>query len=399
MYLYQSVSLFKCQDKSLATLDNDHEQNREERYSTDQGKSYEQRDSRLYSPENSYSEPNEVLRIGFPAFLNITEMMLRRAFSSFGDINKIMTFPGCTYAFVEYRSVVAACQAKKALQGKLFGNPRITLCFARSDMPLSEYGREFSTPSFRSSDGLREASQLDCKFDMPSTKTFSNMRQMPGGDTDGIIGFGQNDIRSRPSSNVFPGANVGNDFETTRFQGIGSEGLYDHHYRNSSPLVDRDLVHHDFPQVDMHLRDPNFDDSWDVKNDIFPLAKRIRADSDKYHDNELPDYLFSDFKREREYSSTPKFHSDREINRRGFASSISSDRGLHNQSKRSIHQPEDDFWRAPDAEVGIGPVYLNPSSHQALIKDWRWEGTIAKSGTQVCRARCFPVGKSLDFML
>jgi hypothetical protein len=43
---------------------------------------------------------------------------------------------------------------------------------------------------------------------------------------------------------------------------------------------------------------------------------------------------------------------------------------------------------------------LTPEYHEPALKDeWKWNGTIAKGGTPICRARCFPVGKVLDFML
>ena len=42
---------------------------------------------------------------------------------------------------------------------------------------------------------------------------------------------------------------------------------------------------------------------------------------------------------------------------------------------------------------------FTPESDSSSLTEWKWEGTIAKGGTPVCCARCFPVGKVLDMML
>ncbi|KAL1562842.1 hypothetical protein AAHA92_05372 [Salvia divinorum] len=91
-------------------------------------------------------EPSEVLWIGFPAQLKVDEFVLRKAFSPFGDIEKITAFPGRTYAFVRFRDVMAACNAKETLQGKLFGNPRVHICFAKNDIGSSNRERNSNAP-------------------------------------------------------------------------------------------------------------------------------------------------------------------------------------------------------------------------------------------------------------
>ncbi|KAH9312396.1 hypothetical protein KI387_027431 [Taxus chinensis] len=42
---------------------------------------------------------------------------------------------------------------------------------------------------------------------------------------------------------------------------------------------------------------------------------------------------------------------------------------------------------------------ISETHHGPLNEEWKWQGTIAKGGTPVCRARCFPVGKVLDVTL
>ncbi|EPS65673.1 hypothetical protein M569_09104, partial [Genlisea aurea] len=81
-----------------------------------------------YKMNDSEEEPSEVLWIGFPAQLKVDEFVLRKAFSPFGELEKITSFPGRTYAFVRFRNVASACRAKETLQGKLLANPRVRIC-------------------------------------------------------------------------------------------------------------------------------------------------------------------------------------------------------------------------------------------------------------------------------
>lgn len=98
-----------------------------------------------YSRSNKMSdrdaEPSEVLYIGFPATLKVDEGLLMEVFSPFGDIAKVTIFPGRSYAFVQFRSLMAARKAKETLQGKLFGNPRVHISFAKSEPSSSSSGR------------------------------------------------------------------------------------------------------------------------------------------------------------------------------------------------------------------------------------------------------------------
>ncbi|CAI0459390.1 unnamed protein product [Linum tenue] len=83
--------------------------------------------------DQTQQSPSEVLWIGFPSVLKVDEAILRRAFSQFGEIEKITVFPGRSYAFVQFRALSSACRAKESLQGKLFGNPRVHICYARNE--------------------------------------------------------------------------------------------------------------------------------------------------------------------------------------------------------------------------------------------------------------------------
>ncbi|KAK2971249.1 hypothetical protein RJ640_014257 [Escallonia rubra] len=107
----------------------DYLQRRDEQRSTLRGSPFSHKDSKTRHPSPDSSkmgdknaEPSEVLWIGFPALLKVDEVILRKAFSPFGEIMKISVFPGRTYAFIQFINVMAACRAKETLQGKLFGN-------------------------------------------------------------------------------------------------------------------------------------------------------------------------------------------------------------------------------------------------------------------------------------
>ncbi|GFZ07581.1 RNA recognition motif (RRM)-containing protein [Actinidia rufa] len=62
-----------------------------------------------------------------------------------------------------------------------------------------------------------------------------------------------------------------------------------------------------------------------------------------------------------------------------------------------------DSFHGGSGSLPPNPVELKrptPESRQpSLSKEWKWEGTIAKGGTPICSARCFPVGKVLDMAL
>ncbi|KAL2943290.1 Flowering time control protein FPA, partial [Bienertia sinuspersici] len=116
--------------------------------------------------ERGTDHPTEILWIGFPSCIKVDESILRKAFSPFGDIDKITAFPGRTYAFVQFRNLASACRAKETLQGKLFGNPRVHISFARNEHASSAGGRrnmrrtdpplqQFKTYHAGSSDNLR----------------------------------------------------------------------------------------------------------------------------------------------------------------------------------------------------------------------------------------------------
>lgn len=436
MLIYLKKKTFQLQDRaSVLSQDGKHSQFGDERCSIEQVEAQFRRDTRplRLSPEKSYdkskgnksAEPSEMLWIGFPSFLNVDEVVLRRAFSPFGEIEKISTFPGRSYAFVRYRSVVAACRAKEALQGKLFNNPRVNICFAKSDAAPAEHGRNQTngplSPPFKSNyqpglighgietfPGDRSFESPGGEFHMASPSFISTFDRLSGDAS--IMGFGK-------SSSVRPGAgpapNLGGIFEHNRLQEIGMErrlsnDLYER--RRNSPAAERGAAWHDIP-FERSRRAPPFEDSWGLVEGPLPSAKKLRTDI--FFDKELPEYPFSDLEQEKRDPSLLKLFPnlpEHEIHNKSFDPVPFGPKGFPNHSRNPIRPlaESDDSWRTFDHfNAGAGPLPLpvklqiiNPEPHQPPLKEeWKWEGTIAKGGTPVCRARCFPVGKILDFML
>ncbi|KAG9448830.1 hypothetical protein H6P81_008795 [Aristolochia fimbriata] len=356
------------------------------------GESFSQRDPKPHysSPEKYLDkskgdknvEPSEVLWIGFPSVLNVDEMTLRRAFSPYGEIEKITTFSGRSYAFVRFRSVVSACRAKDALQGKLFNNPRVNITFAKSDVGPSEHMRGSNTASqfpqnikLNDPSGLKAASHLVSSFEKPHDSFAS--------------GFGQNRM------------SAGAAFDPPRFSGMGpdrglSEDIYDLQWR--SPSIDRSGTRDFLPH--RPSRRPLLDEPWDVPDDSlsFQAAKKLKTGP--HYDNELPEFPFSNSQHEKLHAGHPRFCSE------------GSEYGEvldHLKKMTNPHAERVDVWKSHDYfEPNSGSLPPKSLFGQRFTPDirpsppaevWKWEGTIAKGGTPVCRARCFSVGKVLDFML
>ncbi|KAG8364783.1 hypothetical protein BUALT_Bualt18G0034700 [Buddleja alternifolia] len=300
------------------------------------------------------AEPSEVLWIGFPAQLKVDEFILRKAFSPFGEIEKITAFPGRTYAFVRFRNVMAARRAKETLEGKLFGNPRVHICFARSE----------TGPSNRE----------------------------------------RNSINAPPSPDVGPYGRSGS-FEHLRSDRsppfipmldpeLGLRGnTYEHANNPSRAAYNRNLSPQNIPRKDQ------FDDPWDLPEDVsfFHGIKKQKSNTTFPPDNELPEYHpFSDLEKVKLDKNYDSRHSGyRPIPERLITASQSfGERGDH--------------WNASHDNFQVGSIPLTPTDRRRLNLEsressskqvWKWEGIIAKGGTSVCRASCFPVGKPPDMLL
>eukprot|EP00268_Persea_americana_P019672 TRINITY_DN20111_c0_g1_i1.p1 TRINITY_DN20111_c0_g1~~TRINITY_DN20111_c0_g1_i1.p1 ORF type:complete len:955 (-),score=211.26 TRINITY_DN20111_c0_g1_i1:416-3280(-) len=406
-------------------------QGRDERRSFEHGDSFSRRDSRLHlvSPERNNldrskgdkgAEPSEVLWIGFPSFLSVDEMSLRNAFAPFGEIEKVTAFPGRSYAFVQFRSVEAACRAKEALQGKLFDNPRVSICFAKSELGSTEHGKNTMNAPFHPY--IKPNNHPGPGG--PVIGDFHQERNFAGSSNDFNMTphFISNSETSRDLGSLSFSRNnslrtgAGGVFEQARMQGLGfdrefSEDLYERHRRG--PAVDSGALRRDFPPERPPQRSPLSEDSWDLPDDAFPLREAKKLKTGPFPDKELPEYPFSDLQQEKQHPVLTKVFPNlpEQESFDNFESGPYDFRWNPDYlNKKSLSLAErDDPWKNHDSfEAGsvplpIKPVNLQRFSHELhpspMKEEWKWEGTIAKGGTPVCRARCFPVGKVLDVML
>ncbi|KAH0457821.1 hypothetical protein IEQ34_013136 [Dendrobium chrysotoxum] len=405
-----------------------------DRRSMDRGEPPLRRDLRTHniSPEKSSdkskghrnAEPSEVLWIGFPSSLNVDEITLRRAFSPFGEIEKITSFPGRSYAFIRFKSVVAACRAKEALHGKLLNNPRVNICFARSDMP-SEHGKGLANNPFSShlksnflpgsSAKVLEPLHGDDSFESP-VRDFHRASPPFGSSLDRRSRDQHALDLVRSKSSRFGAERepiFSSSYENMRLREFTSdrrttEEFFERHRTNPA---DKIPPSHNLT-FERPQRVPPFVDSWDIEDRSFPLAKKLKIDL--ISDKDLPEYPFSDLEQEKRDSLQKPFLDlpDHHGYNKPLDSVPFSLKGAHDFSRNlnRHHEEKDDSWgnisrlNAVSRPLSNNSPKLhrsNPESHKPppLDEIWKWEGTIAKGGTPVCRARCFPVGKVLDFML
>ncbi|XP_020583337.1 flowering time control protein FPA [Phalaenopsis equestris] len=386
-----------------------------------------------FSPERSSdkskgyrsAEPSEVLWIGFPPSLNVDEIILRRAFSPFGEIEKITSFPGRSYAFVRYRSVVAACRAKEALHGKFLNNPRVNICFARSDMP-AVHGKGLANGPFSphlkpnflpgSSGKVLEPFHGDESLESPVRDFRRASPPFRFSLLDKVSRDPQALDFTRNKSSQFgaePEPIFSSTYRSIRSQEFSSDRRTTEDFlgRHRTSPADKIPPSHSLP-FERPQRVPPFADSWDIEDRPFPLAKKLKIDF--IPDKDLPEYPFSDLEQEKHDSLQNPFHDLPEYH--GYNKSLDSVsfslKGGHDLSRslNRSHAEIDDTWGSISRLSGGSRTFssISPKSHRSkpeshkpppLDEIWKWEGTIAKGGTPVCRARCFPVGKVLDFML
>lgn len=376
------------QEKSVVPpRESDYSDRRDNPHPRGRGSPFSSRDSRMHrsSPELSRSsktkmsdknaEPSEVLWIGFPAQLKVDEFVLRKAFSPFGDIEKITAFPGRTYAFVRFRDVMSASRAKENLQGKLFGNPRVHICFAKNDMGTSSRERNsVDAPPSPHSGKYGRAEYFD---DFRSDRDFGHISRDPS-------------VRSPPyTPNLDRGMRNTNSWSDHPYSPPRNMGG---HIRKFSPKG--------FPR-----QGPIYDDPWDLPEDITLVrgAKKLKAETFDT-DNELPEYPLSDLEKSKRVPSRdipqPRLLDNNDSRHSGYRPRLMNtsqpfiERGSHWNDKF------DDFQGASIPMAPLDQRKLTPDSRESSSKEvWRWEGMIAKGGTAVCRARCFPVGKPPDMVL
>ncbi|XP_062199018.1 flowering time control protein FPA-like [Phragmites australis] len=412
------IEFSKGDKASGSSMDDRYTQYADERHSIERGR------KRLPSPEktidkskrNRSTEPSEVLWIGFPPGLKVDEATLWEAFSPFGEIIRITPFPGRMYAFVQYTSITAACRAKEALQGRLFNNPRVSICFSRSEGAAAEVGkRSFvapyspqlnpsARPIFRERDF--EAFPRARPFDSPprdfrmSSPYFHPNRLSRDADD---VGFSRdNYFQQEPGIELGPVSNI----EPFRTQDSDPgrrmpEEFYEKLRR--SQTVRSEAPWHNIPE--RPRRPLPLEDSWNVEDNSYPFSKKLRGG--QVHDTELPEYPFSEFDRGKVCPDYPRrpLNDLPEDDLHSRTYQFPPMHGRHHiDAIRNLTPLVDKYesWGAQDNFARhLGEMDRStPERYEPFLKEeWKWNGAIAKGGTPICRARCFPVGKVLNFML
>ncbi|CAA7027909.1 unnamed protein product [Microthlaspi erraticum] len=369
----------------------------DEQRSAARGSPFIQKDSRMrYESPDTYSkskmsdrngEPSDVLYIGFPASLKVDEALLRKVFSPFGDITKVTIFPGRSYAFVQFRNLMAACNAKETLQGKLFGNPRVHISFAKSEPSSSRGPRSRShSPPYRSVDRLGSSEGY------LQDRNYGSINRIPRDQ--------QHYIADR-------------DFEESDDYMFNRRGAS---RNDGSPAYGRSRYAHKLPQ-DMHQY---HDSPREMGSTFRDDPHRFPSRSSVYEEPwGLPeeDYYYQETKRQKTRSMQPErqLQGHQISDERRHFSRVSADYSPKDafernyesgqlRYKQTVEQPltarngeKSSFREQPHEELMGG--FSRPSLNRPSLKDWNWEGTLAKGGNPICRAKCFPVGKTMDMML
>lgn len=358
-----------------------------------------------YSRSNKMSdrdaEPSEVLYIGFPASLEVDEALLMEVFSPFGDITKVTIFPGRSYAFVQFRNLMAACKAKETLQGNLFGNPRVNISFAKSEPSSSSSGRGPSgrsfSPPYRSVDRLGSSEgYFHQDRNYGSISRTSNIR-----DPHYIADRGLEEAedymfnRKRASRNEYDGG------RRSRSPHKLPQGMHEYHREMDSTFRDDP---HRYPSRSSVYEEPR---GLSEEEYYYQDTKRVKTRS-LQPERQLPGgHLISAVGQERrsfsrasaDFSPSKAFDRNYEAGQLRYKQTIEKPLNLEyirNGEKSSFREPHDELMGA--FSLPEGKRHTLEQSRPSL-KDWNWEGTIAKGGNPICRAKCFPVGKVMDMML
>lgn len=383
----------------------------DEQRSGARGSPFFQKDSRMryespdaYSRSNKMSdrdaEPSEVLYIGFPASLKVDEELLMKVFTPFGDITKVTIFPGRSYAFVQFRNLMAACKAKETLQGKLFGNPRVHISFAKSEPSSSSSGRGPSgrsfSPPYRSVDRLGSSEgYFHQDRNYGSISRTSNVRDPHYRDLEESEDYMFN--RKRASRNEYDGG--GPPYRRSRSPHKLPQDMHEYHREMGSTFRDDP---HRFPPRSSVYEEPR---GLSEEDYYYQDTKRVKTRSFQA-ERQLPGHVVSGVGQERRSFSraSADFSPNKAFERNYEAGQVRYKQTVENPLNMAIRNGEKSSFREPHDEL-VGEFSLPEGRRHTLeqtrpsLKDWNWEGTIAKGGNPICRAKCFPVGKAMDMML
>ncbi|KAF8082202.1 hypothetical protein N665_0844s0016 [Sinapis alba] len=386
----------------------------DEQRSGARGSPFFQKDSRMryespdtYSKSNKMSdrdaEPSEVLYIGFPASLKVDEALLMKDFSPFGDIAKVTIFPGRSYAFVQFRNLMAARKAKETLQGKLFGNPRVHISFAKSEPSSSSSGRGPSgrsfSPPYRSVDRLGSSEgyfHQDRNYGSISrTSSVRDPHYIADRDLEESEDYMLN--RKRASRNEYDG---GLPYRRSRSPHRLPQDMHEYHREMGSTFRDDP---HRFPSRSSVYEEPR---GLSEEDYYYQDTKRVKTRSTQ-PERQLPGHLISGVGQEiRPFTrGSADFSPNKAFERNYEAGQLRYKQTVEKPLNLNIRNGENSSFREPPYDELMGDFSLPEGRRHTLeqnrpsLKDWNWEGTIAKGGNPICRAKCFPVGKVMDMML
>lgn len=322
-------------------------------------------------------DPSETLWIGFPPPARVDEEGLRRAFILFGEVERITTFTDRSYCFVQFRNVDEASRAKEGLQGRLFNDPRVLIRFSSNEgaprRTVKDEGHFFPPPHQRGSLVHAELVGTRSPFGAvewpgpsspnmnmhPSSRHFALQHDV----SRPVMGFG------RQAGGGGPGGFMGSpllrggmpDARGVPFD--GNELLVNSRLENFSArpvledrvIIDRDYAQREYKRVKIGM----------ARHSAGPVERGPMFDVRPVEGHEKPqmggiDLLHSPF-----YKAQPGLFMDSGA-QAGFM------------------------------QGNTEPLFKPGNTTQEPVAKWKWQGTIAKAGTFVCRVQSFPVGKGID---
>ncbi|KAJ7561611.1 hypothetical protein O6H91_03G035800 [Diphasiastrum complanatum] len=373
-------------------------------------------------------EPSDVLWIGFPADARVDERDLHRAFIPYAEIERITTFPGRLYAFIQFRSVEEAVTAKNALSGKLFNDPRFRINFSNSEIGPVDKGYTNAILPFSQSNevGFAEALSKGQGFSFPRT-SLSNTDKLGSGPP--MRPLNPSMSVSGGYGNTLGAGNVREGQGLGLGRGVGA-GLNLRMLvgERMEPQFDRPPVVHSssFPALSPkgHAGEQmGPDDGWDLpEEDFLPrdfkrarLEATVQGESSLHSgqslDNNKQQYGFTDVAMIESISRNLPLNNARLLSSRGDVEICNSGAGLLRPPSGLLDRSRPLLGANSGAPVqplganlrdnagGLSGNFPSERSLGVANEGWKWEGTIAKGGTFICRARCFPVDKGIDINL
>ncbi|CAK9229092.1 unnamed protein product [Sphagnum troendelagicum] len=348
--------------------------------------------------------PSEVLWVGFPLLSNVDEEGLKRAFLPFGEIERIKTFPGRTYAFVQFKSVEDATRAKDNLEGKLFNDPRVHIRFSKSEIGPVDNPRD--TP--RNMDNLL----------LPSSRWVGD-GQGPRGP---LAGGEQFSSPGRPSNtSSLRAGGLRPEYRPESFMAGPTARASTRNSGRDGRMEDIDYLRR-APGGESDIQLP-FDDGWDLPDeDVVPReAKRLRmfpgvgSEPPGFDTRYEPHQLGGSNGSNHSGSGGPAGYGNTRLLSTGDYSHGLGPRPRGGTARtEGVHPPLDNLRVSMGHGSGPSPGLAVPqygkqngyggesgaaaaaAGAAVAAEGWQWHGTIAKGGTPVCRARCLPVGKGID---